>query len=43
MQPLITSSSILTSLGRLSPVRAAVSSDDEPETTVPSIGIFSPG
>ena len=33
----------LTSLGRLSPVRALVLSEEFPSTTIPSIGTFSPG
>ena len=42
-QPLITSSLTFTLLGRLSPVSALVLSVDSPLTTMPSIGIFSPG
>ena len=43
MHPLKTSLSFSTSLGRLSPVRDEVSSDDVPSMTLPSSGIFSPG
>ncbi len=43
MQPLITSSPVLTFRGRLSPVKALVLSDVSPLVTMPSIGIFSPG
>ena len=43
MQPLMTSSPVITSRGRLSPVSAAVLSVDAPSTISPSIGIFSPG
>ena len=43
IQPLITSSSLVTSLGKLSPVRAAVLSVEFPSSMIPSIGIFSPG
>ena len=43
MQPLMISSPSATSRGRLSPVRALVSSAAVPETTTPSSGIFSPG
>lgn len=43
MQPLITSSPVLTFRGRLSPVKALVLSDVSPLVTTPSIGIFSPG
>ena len=42
-QPLIISSLTFTLLGRLSPVSALVLSVDSPLTTMPSIGIFSPG
>ena len=42
-QPLITSSPSLALLGTLSPVRALVLSVELPSTTMPSIGIFSPG
>ena len=43
MQPLIISSPAFTSRGRLSPVRAAVSREESPSMTSPSIGTFSPG
>ena len=43
MQPLITSSFSLTSLGKLSPVNAAVFRVELPSTTIPSIATFSPG
>ena len=43
MQPLITSSPTEVPRGRLSPVNAAVSREEEPSSTVPSMGIFSPG
>ena len=42
-QPLITSSPALASLGRLSPVRAAVLRLELPSKIIPSIGTFSPG
>ena len=43
MHPLISSSPCPTSRGRLSPVRALVSSDEVPSMTRPSTGTFSPG
>ena len=43
MQPLMTSSPICASRGRLSPVSALVLSVDSPSTTTPSMGTFSPG
>ena len=43
MHPLIISSPSLTSLGRLSPVRALVLRLDRPSITTPSMGTFSPG
>ena len=43
MQPEMTSSPTLTSLGMLSPVSATVLSEDIPSVTVPSKGTFSPG
>ena len=43
MQPLTISSPSVTSRGRLSPVRAAVFSVEEPSSTTPSSGTFSPG
>ena len=42
-QPERTSSPGATLRGRLSPVRATVSSEELPSSTVPSIGTFSPG
>ncbi len=41
--PETTSSPTETSLGTDSPVRALVSSEDSPDTTIPSRGTFSPG
>ena len=38
----MTSSFVLTVLGKASPVRAEVSIEALPETTIPSSGIFSP-
>ena len=43
MQPLMTSLPGSTERGRLSPVRAEVFSEDEPSSTTPSMGTFSPG
>ena len=43
MQPLMTSSPVITSRGRLSPVSAAVLSVDAPSMITPSSGTFSPG
>ena len=43
MHPLMTESPSATLRGTLSPVSAAVSSEDVPLSTVPSMGIFSPG
>lgn len=43
MQPLITSSPVLTSFGKLSPVKALVLRVEVPLTILPSRGIFSPG
>ena len=43
IQPLITSSFVVTSCGKLSPVNALVFNDDVPSMIFPSIGIFSPG
>ncbi|GFI71352.1 hypothetical protein IMSAG250_00547 [Clostridiales bacterium] len=42
-QPLITSLPSTTSFGRLSPVSALVFIEDNPLSTIPSSGIFSPG
>ena len=42
IHPLITSSPALTFFGKASPVKAEVSIDAFPETTIPSSGIFSP-
>ena len=43
MEPESTVSSTVTPLGRLSPVRAAVSRAEVPSTTTPSMGTRSPG
>ena len=43
MQPLMISSPAFTSRGSDSPVSAAVLSVEAPDSTVPSIGTFSPG
>ena len=43
MQPLIISSPVFASRGRLSPVRALVLSVDAPSMITPSSGTFSPG
>ena len=42
-QPLMTSSPVCTSRGRLSPVRAAVFRAEAPSTITPSMGTRSPG
>ena len=42
-EPEITSSPVSQSRGRLSPVRAEVSSAEAPSTITPSMGIFPPG
>ncbi len=43
IHPLITSSPLTISLGRLSPVSALVFRVEVPSVTIPSMGIFSPG
>ena len=43
MQPEMTSWPTVTSLGTLSPVRAAVFRVELPSVTMPSMGTFSPG